>query len=294
MVALSRNYRKVHFMNETKLNWSDLSLFLAVARGGGLAAGARISGLSPPSLGRHMVNLEQVTGDVLFSRRARGYELTQAGEVLLEDAERVEEQILNIERRRDNRVAHRPIQISAGSWMSYFLAQHIHQISTADTRLIFFTHEERHNISRREATIGIRNARPDENALVTRKTTRVSFAPYASTSQSTTHDWIAATGQTPSANWVRANRRDQIWFEASSPRSILDLAFHGAGTVVLPCFVGDSESGLSRTGPIIPELCHDQWLVVHGEDRNKPEVRRTVDLITKLLVSKRKDFAGIA
>ncbi len=279
-------------MNETKLNWSDLSLFLAVARGGGLAAGAKISGLSPASLGRHMTDLEQATGDVLFDRHARGYVLTRAGNDLLEDAERVEAQILNIERRRDNRIAHHPVVISAGSWMTRFFAGNIHQISTGGTRMIFLSQEEQQNISRREATIGIRNTRPEENALAARKTTRVCFASYGSRSQPTPNDWIAPTGQTPSANWVRAHKRKQIRFEASSPRSLLDLALQGAGHVVLPCFVGDSESSLARTGPVIAELSHDQWLVVHGEDRNKPEVRRTIDLIAKLLVSKRKVFAG--
>lgn len=288
----SRRFRNDHFMNETKIKWSDLSLFLAVARGGGLAAGAAISGLSAPTLGRHMIELERAIGEALFIRLPRGYELTGAGMELLVEAESVEGQIIGIERRRNQRNAHLPIHITAGTWMTRFLAMHIHNISTDGSRLVFRANETRHHIGRREATIGLRNARPEEASLAARKTTRVAFASYATSAAATQNDWITTTAQTPSANWLRTHKRNQIKFEVTSPRSLLDLAQQGSGHVVLPCFVGDQEPKLIRSGPIIAALSHDQWLVVHGEERNQPQVRRTVDLIAKLIVSARKSFEG--
>jgi DNA-binding transcriptional LysR family regulator len=279
-------------MNETKIEWSDLDLFLAVARGGGLAAGATISGLSAPTLGRHMVVLERAVGEALFNRLPRGYELTEAGVELLTEAESVEEQFLGIQRRRDNRNAQLPIHITAGTWMTRFLVMHIRDISTQGSRLVFRAAETRHHIGRREATIGLRNTRPEEAALAARKTTRIAFAPYATPSAVQQSDWIATTAQTPSANWVRTHKKNQIRFQVTSPRSLLDLALQGAGHAVLPCFVGCQEPELVRSGPIIPSLSHDQWLVVHGEDRNQPPVRRTVDLIAKLIVSARSAFEG--
>ncbi len=281
-------------MNETNIEWSDLNLFLAVARGGGLAAGAKISGLSPPSLGRHMVELERALGETLFRRLPRGYQLTEAGMELLAEAETVEEQILGIERRRNNRKAQLPIHITAGTWMTWFLAVHIRDISIEGSRLVFHAAETRHHIGRREATIGIRNTWPDEASLAARKTTRVAFAPYAAPAATTDDVWISTTAQTPSANWVRTHRSNHIKFEVSSPRSLLDLAQQGAGHVVLPCFVGDQEAGLVRSGSPIAALAHDQWLVVHGEDRHQPAVRRTVDLMATLILSARRIFEGNA
>ena len=55
-------------MNETKFDWDDLRLFLAVAREGGLAAAAEKSGKSAPTLGRRMLALEQRIGQELFKR----------------------------------------------------------------------------------------------------------------------------------------------------------------------------------------------------------------------------------
>ena len=166
-------------MNETKLSWADLELFIAVARGGGLASGARITGMSAPSLGRHMAELEQAYGETLFDRQPRGYVLTTAGAELFEQAGEVEERVLNIERRRDNRRATLPVHISAGTWTMQFLTHHIGHIQSQDTRLVLQASELSQSISRRETTIGIRNAPPQERASVARKTTRVAFAAYA-------------------------------------------------------------------------------------------------------------------
>ena len=44
------------------LDWSDLRIFIHVARGGGLSAAASIFGLSPATVGRRMLALEEVVG----------------------------------------------------------------------------------------------------------------------------------------------------------------------------------------------------------------------------------------
>lgn len=278
-------------MNETKFEWSDLSLFLSVARRGGLAGSSIETGISAPTLGRHMAALERAIGEILFNRMPRGYELTLAGKELFEEAEVIEQQILSIERRRGGGEANLPIQISAGSWMSMFLAQNINEIAVKDARLIFRASEAKHDLGRREATIGIRNARPLEEGLAARKTCSVKFASYATSAGAKLDDWIATTAQTPSAQWVRGSKLDKIKIEVSSPRSLLDLAINDAGWAVLPCFIGDVCEALIR-GEIIEELTHDQWLVVHGEDRNQPQVRKTVDKIGKLIFSNKEKFEG--
>lgn len=239
-----------------------------------------------------MIVLERAIGETLFNRLPRGYDLTTAGMELLVEAEAVEEQVLAIERRRDNASAHLPIHITAGTWMTRFLVAHIRTFSTEGVRLVFHASEARHHIGRREATIGLRNTRPIEASLATRKTTCIAFAPYATPSAALENNWIATTAHTPSANWVRTHKKNDIKFEVSSPRSLLDLARQGIGHVVLPCFVGCQEPELIQSGPIITSLSHDQWLVVHGEDRNQSAVRNTIDLIAKLIVSSRRVFEG--
>lgn len=280
-------------MNETKIDWSDLQNFLAVARGGGLAGGAAISGLSAPTLGRHMLALERALGEVLFERLPRGYDLTQAGKELLEQASNVEARVFDIERRRRATNTGLPIHISAGTWMTRFLCNGINAIRVPGSRLVFRSAEAQHNIERREATIGLRNRRPNEDNLAARKSTRIAFAPYATPEARTNDDWVASTTHSQSANWVRAQRGEQIRVEVSSPRSLLDLLRQGVGQGVLPCFVGDAEPRLVRSGPIISALTHEQWLVVHNDDRHVEPVRQTVDLIAALIRANRAAFEGV-
>lgn len=278
-------------MDETKFDWSDLRLFLAVARGGGLAAGAKLSGQSAPTLSRHMSELEHALGEELFNRLPQGYLLTDAGRRLLEQAEVVELSILDITQARQTGPMTLPVRISAGSWMTWFLTRHISALSAPDRVLVFSATEALHNIGRRETLIGIRNQCPTEPGLAARKTTSVQFAPFVSRTAANTEIWIASMAETPSAKWVNTRKGDKVGIQVSHPRSLLDLALAGAGQVVLPCFVGDSNDALVRSGEVIEELSHEQWLVVHGEERHLPGVRETVDMIARLITSSRREFS---
>ncbi|WP_051337366.1 helix-turn-helix domain-containing protein [Leisingera daeponensis] len=103
-------------MNETKLDWDDLRLFLAVAREGGLAAAAASTGKSPPTLGRRMLALERRLGHDLFRRLARGYELTKDGRALVGTAEALESRILSLTTKAASSVP--TVKISAGTWVT--------------------------------------------------------------------------------------------------------------------------------------------------------------------------------
>ena len=57
--------------------------------------------------------------------------------------------------------------------MTWFLTRHIGALDAARSILVFSAAEERHNIGRREALIGIRNQRPSEPGLAVRRTATV-------------------------------------------------------------------------------------------------------------------------
>jgi len=278
-------------MNEINVDWADLRIFLAVARHKSLAAAAKITGQSAATLGRHVTDLERALGEELFKRLPQGYEMTEAAHKLFKKVEAVEERVLDIIRDRRNGDTAIPVRISAGTWMTWFLNRNIAEIRTPARLLVFSATEEIHNIGRRETLIGIRNRMPTEPGVATRKTATVHFAPYARADGSSAEGWISTTINTPSANWVRSTKREQVRIEVTHPRSLLDLVLAGAGQVVLPCFVGDAHESLVRTGPVIEELSHEQWLVVHGEERHLPAVRDTIDAIARLISSQRSLFA---
>lgn len=269
-------------MSETTIEWSDLHLFLAVAREGGLSPAARVTGRSPATLGRRMLLLERAMQRELFIRHDRGYELTANARELLEQLGEVEGRIATLVSRPAE--PRQPlVKVSAGTWTSLLLLRNHERLvgSPPDLRLRFVQAEEILNIPRREITIGFRNRRPTDEHLATRKLQRVEFAPYAT--MGAPERWIRVIADTPSARWLEKNVGNDAVCEINTPRNSLDLAIAGAGVALLPTFVGDLETGLQRRGPTISELSHDQWIVTHQDDRHLPEVRRAIDRLSTVL-----------
>ena len=81
------------------MDWNDLRSFLAIARTGSLQGAARTLAVNHSTVFRRLNALEARLGVRLFERSARGYALTAAGEQMLASAERVEDEILGLERR---------------------------------------------------------------------------------------------------------------------------------------------------------------------------------------------------
>lgn len=262
------------------LSWDDLSAFLAVARHGGLSAAARATASSAPTLGRRMRALERGMRTELFVRRTHGYGLTEAGSRLrdaLSDADAI------IARA----VAPAPdttplVKIAAGTWTMLALAQRLDAIAgdPPQLRLRLVQGEDVLSIPRREAAVGFRSRRPNEHGLAGRRLRGVEFAAYAR--PGAPERWIVVRADTPSARWVAERCGDAVACETTAPRLALDLALAGTGRALLPTFVGDVQTELERVGSPVAELAHEQWLVTHDDDRNLPEIRKTLDAIAAM------------
>ena len=270
-------------MNETNIDWDDLRLFLAVAKQGGLAGAVEPTGKSAPTLGRRMLGLEQHLGKELFERQARGYRLTAHGQELLDKVLSLENDILPMLSPVKGSSVRR-VKISAGTWVTQLLSQHVASLLANDTIILqFISADHALDFSHREAVIGVRNHRPTEIALAGRQAGKVEFAVYASSE--TVETWVCVVGSTPSANWVREQVGNAVCIEVTNPRNALDIALSGVAKVVLPIFIGDRAEGLIRVGGTVDSLAHTQWLVTHHEERHVPEVRRVIERIHRLLLS---------
>jgi DNA-binding transcriptional LysR family regulator len=80
------------------VEWSDLRIFLAIAREGTLSAAARRLGHTQPTIGRRLRALETALGHTLFQRSVDGFVLTDEGAAVLGHAERMEEEALAFQR----------------------------------------------------------------------------------------------------------------------------------------------------------------------------------------------------
>jgi len=272
-------------------SWDDLRLFLDVARLGGLSAATETTRLSAATLGRRVAALERQVGEPLFHRSRTGYRLTQAGEDLLARAEDVEAAMLSLKRWKEGAVGDRVVRLSAGSWTAAFVAGHIGDIWTVDDRfgLELVTAQQKVDIGRRNADLGIRNQRPTEQWLAGRLIGRVAYAIYSGPSlingiKAGYFVGLAGEGgQTHSARWMQARHGDRIAVRGNDAMGVRELVAAGAGLSVFPCFVGDSDPRLVRVAPPIGELETDQWLVSHHEERHEPAVHAVAERIAALM-----------
>ena len=271
------------------MNWDDLRIFLRVARAGGLSGAARQLRMSPPTVARRMLALEQDIGRTLFNRAQTGYELTDEGRALLRKALAMEASARPIEDWLA--VGHdRPvIRVSAGTWTANFIADNFSRLWTPNDpfRICFKTTEARLDITHREIEIGIRNMPAESGNLASRPTVDVAFAAYVARNHPDPKgsEWVAVGSDeaiTRSARWLLAQDGAAICAWANTPYTLRDLVRAGAGKGVMPCFAGDRDPRLMRAGPLIGELAETQYLVMHDDDRHRPEVRKVIDRLNAL------------
>eukprot|EP01035_Chromulina_nebulosa_P012007 gene12007-16020_t len=179
-------------MNESTkapMEWSDIRVFLAIARTGTLMAAARQTGLSQPTMGRRLKALEASLSLTLFQRTSDGFVLTAEGESVLGHAERMEEQALAFQRELAGSAQQQlegSLRVSSSDWfgvhvlspvLAGFLKQHpgVGIELLTDARLL--------NLARREADLVFRIQPFDEPYILQRKLMHMDYALYAAAGQ---------------------------------------------------------------------------------------------------------------
>ena len=281
------------------IGWSDLHLFLSVARGGGLSAAAKEHDSSPATIGRRMLALEQAVGRPLFLRRQTGYELTVDGRALLSRAQAMEAGARAIGDWLEAEGGRSVVRISAGTWTANFFAENFSRLWSPEDpfRIAFKTTEAKLDIAHREVEIGVRNAAPESPNLAARRTVEVAQAPFCArnASREARENWVAISPEdmaTRSARWLASQSDTAYSAWANTPRTLHDLIRAGVGKGVLPCFAGDRDPDLERADAEIPELREWQWLVMHNDDRHRADVRTVIDRLVALVSAHAPLFRG--
>ncbi|MAZ15986.1 LysR family transcriptional regulator [Oricola sp.] len=271
------------------LSWDDLQIFAHVARAGGLTGAAETLSLSAPTIGRRMLALEQVIGKPLFVRSRTGYALTDKGQSLLRKVKAMEAGARPIEEWLTSGVERPAVRLSAGTWTANFIAENFARVWTSNDpfRICFKTTEARLDIAHREVEIGIRNQPAESGNLASRPTVEIAFAPYVARNHPDPEgsEWVSLGSEeavTRSARWLLAQEDTSICAWANTPHTLRDVVRAGAGRGVMPCFSGDRDPQLMRAGPLIAELAETQYLVMHNDDRHRPEVRKVIDRLHAL------------
>ncbi|RED18758.1 LysR family transcriptional regulator [Pontivivens insulae] len=156
-----------------RLDWAYVESFLAVAETGSLSAAARLTGISQPTLGRHVREFEESVGAELFMRHARGLDLSAAGTQLMPDAQAMRDamQRMRLTAAGQAEAPGGTVRITASAYLSSFrLPQVIADLRQKHPEIAIelVPSDSTANLLFREADIAVRMYRPTQPDVITR------------------------------------------------------------------------------------------------------------------------------
>lgn len=281
------------------LDWDDLRLFYKVASLGSLAAASAHTGISSPTIGRRMHDLERVLQRELFIRRQTGYVLAPDGKALFDRVLMMRDGAKSVEDWRSEAVPLPGVDISLGHWMACFATANLASLWTPHDpfQLCIEANGGLTDIWHRRVSITVTDRRPQSGNVAVRGAPAVNYAVYCAHDfdETALQNWVSIGRgelEAPWANWASSKPGTWITSWTYSPSILRDMVRSGAGRAVLPCYIGDADPALKRVGGVIEELSHDAWIVMHDDDRKRAEVRLFVDRMVDLLNRNTALFAG--
>jgi DNA-binding transcriptional LysR family regulator len=285
----------------TELNdWTLLRSFLAVSRRGSLSAAARATGLTQPTIGRHVDELEAGLGVALFTRSPGGLVPTEAARALLPHAEAMETAFAALKRAATlGGDADRPrgtVRISASEVMGTFVLPPILAELRArypEIVLELALNNRTDDLLRRDADLAVRMTRPRQDGLVARKLGHVGLGLFAhrtlaernglpaSLEELTRHPIVGFDRDDHSARAVAAGTlpisREIFSFRVDSDVAQVMAVRAGLGIGMLQKAMAKGDPDLV---PVLPEavaLDLECWIAVHEDQKDASAIRALFD-----------------
>ncbi len=277
------------------MDWDNLRFFLAVARKGSIRAASQDLAVNHSTVTRRLSAFEKKLGVRLFERLSSGYLLTSVGEEMLKSVQKVEEEVIKIDRQvigRDSQL-HGSLRVT----MPPVLATHLLMPDISSfTKLypsinleLVFSNEDL-NLKKREADVAIRLTTNPPDYLVGREILQPAKGVYAShqylanknLDQLDELQWISWDEQSSKYNWNKQSKYAlaQTAHIADDLLAQLEAVKSGMGIAMLPCFMADNVPNLVRL-ELLSMDCGAIWILTHEDLRATARVRVFIDFITK-------------
>lgn len=283
------------------MEWSDLRVFLAIAREGTLGAAARKLGQTQPTMGRRLQALERAVGHKLFQRTKAGFVLTNEGAAVLSHAERMEEEALAFQRQLTGQEKELDgmLRITSSDWFAeYLLTPVIADFSKRHPRVVIelLSDSRFFSLSRREADLAFRITPFNEADVVSRKLLHMPYGVYVATDapvprigDGTGTGLITmdmAFSAMPDVAWLqRMLPNAQVVFRSNARAIQAQMCVRGVGIAVLPRPLGDTLASLRRIDLGEDPPMRETWVGYHRDMRRLARLRALLDLVVARLAA---------
>ncbi|MGD1933797.1 MAG: LysR family transcriptional regulator [Candidatus Phaeomarinobacter sp.] len=285
-------------------DWNQIRAFLATAEEGSLSAAARVLGQTQPTLSRQVTGLEEALGVILFERGPRAMRLTQAGHEVLAHVRAMGDAALKVSLAASGQSQHVEGKVSVTAtelFARYHLPPIISELQQTAPRLFVevVASNDVRDLTRREADISIRHARPEQADLIGRLVNEMTAHLYASSA------YLDRVGRPKSIDdmadldlisFDEAENiipflqglgmpvtRDNMCASTSSGSLLVELARQGIGATFLTQDTGGRYTDLEKVLPSMDPIPVPVWLVTHRELHTSRRIRIVFDLLAERL-----------
>src|SRR5271169_3733274 len=275
------------------MDWDNVRVFLAVARGGQFVAAAKRLKLDHATVSRRIAVLEATVGAKLFDRRTTGAKLTGAGERFISAAEQMESAFLHAQ----GEISGVDLELSGDvrigapdGFSTYYLVGALRDFAERhpSVRLQLMPLPQLTPLARREIDVVIGLDKPEAGRFVARKLTDYTLGIYASAA------YIKRNGAPANIEALKAHRLigyveehafstalDYVRelfdgaptsFESASAVTQIEALRAGVGLGVVHDFIARRFADLVR---VLPERRAPRayWIVTHQDTRGLGRVR---------------------
>jgi molybdate transport repressor ModE-like protein len=284
---------------------------LAVARGGSTAAAARELGVNQTTVARRLEALEKDLGLRLVERHQAGASLTEAGRMLVADAEAMERAALAMrktvethQRGASGTVRVTLSEMTANSGFIPLLPEF--RAAYPDITLELAITDDQLDIEAGEADVAIRGGfdLPDSN-LVVRKVSETDWALYCSTAYAARmglpatledlKDHVIIGGETdrnyPGLAAILAKAPGvAVTFKSNSATNMFASVRAGIAIGSMPCILADMEADLVQIFPPDPESLSSTWIVTRPDLKDAPRVRAFIDFFAPRILALTREY----
>lgn len=295
------------------MEWTALRDLVAVSETGSLSAAARKLGVSQPTVGRRIEQLEADLNTVLFNRTTKGLDLTETGLQILAYAQRMSEEAMAIERTAhgasqslEGSVRITTTDMMGNSWFPSKLPEFYQRYP--NMRLEILIDNRNLDLIRREADLAIRFARPKQLDLVTRRSIDFYYGLYASKDYLKKHGYPKSLRDLKKHYFVSYDEtifqishlkrvekmvgREQILHRSSTISGVLEAIKQGIGIGITGCYFSDKESKLERIFPERFNVSFSAWVVTHADLFKSAKIKAVFNFLYEKLEEESHLFTG--
>ncbi len=283
------------------VDWSDLRIFLAIAREGTLGAAGRKIGQTQPTMGRRLRALEAALGQTLFQRTADGFVLTDEGSAVLAHAERIEAEAIALERRASGAKTQLDgmLRLSSSDWFgAVMLSPVIAAFGKCHPKVTveLLTDARLYSLPRREADLVFRIKPFDEPEVVSRRLMHIPYALYGRKGSKPPQPGDGSGTRVVTMNTEFADMPDAVWLKQLLPKAEIasrsnnrqaqaELCASGGGLAVLPRPLGDRDRRLVALDVGVTPPGRDTFVGYHRDLKRLARLRALLDLVIERLAN---------